>query len=151
MFALWTVLRPPLGYTIHQPSFIGQGQMSRTWSQSPHQLFFFFYVAPWRHVEDPGQGSDPTPNLGTCDLYCSCGKARSFNPLCQAGDRISSWCCRDAAGPSTSQWERLRALAVNHGCSEPSLPAAFASLLSMLICSLWGGVLCAGPVTWEQN
>ena len=43
-------------------------------------ILFYCFLAAWCHIEFPGEGSDPS-------LGCSCGKARSFNPLGQAGDR----------------------------------------------------------------
>ena len=46
--------------------------------QNYKRIFFFSFLASLRHMEFPGLGSD---------LCCSCGNARSFNPLCWAGDQ----------------------------------------------------------------
>ena len=46
--------------------------------------FCFSFSAALRHMEFPGQGSDPSYS---CNLRHSCGHAGSFNPLCWAGDR----------------------------------------------------------------
>ena len=45
-------------------------------------VVFFPFLVTLRHMEFPGQGSDLSCS---CDLCCSCGIARSFNPLCVAG------------------------------------------------------------------
>ena len=42
-----------------------------------------FLAASW-HTESSGQGSHPSHSF---NLQSSCSKARSFNPLCQAGDQ----------------------------------------------------------------
>ena len=47
-------------------------------------FFFFFFLAALWHMEFPSQGSDPSCNS---DVSCSFGNARSFDPLCWAGDR----------------------------------------------------------------
>ena len=56
-------------------------------SLSDHLCFVLFwfgfgFAAPW-HMELPGQASDLSHSP---DLCLSCGKARSFNPLCWAGN-----------------------------------------------------------------
>ena len=61
------------------------------------------------HMEFPGQGSDLRCRG---DLSCICGNARSFNPLCQAGDwtwvlvllRHCRFCCATAGTPVTEVW-----------------------------------------------
>ena len=47
------------------------------------RIFFSFSTAP-RHMEFLGQGSDLSHS---CNLRHSSSHARSFDPLCQAGDR----------------------------------------------------------------
>ena len=65
-------------------------------------FFFSFFGCP-QHMEFPGQGSALSCS---CDLYHSCGNARSFNQLCQAGDQTyMSWHCREAADPVVPQWQ----------------------------------------------
>ena len=65
-------------------------------------FFFSFFGCP-QHMEFPDQGSALSCS---CDLYHSCGNARSFNQLCQAGDQTyMSWHCREAADPVVPQWQ----------------------------------------------
>ena len=70
-----------------------------------HILFFFFsfLATPW-HMEFPGQGSDPSHS---CNLYCCCNNARSFNPLCRAGDQTCVPALRDATDPVAPEQEIL--------------------------------------------
>ena len=46
-----------------------------------YSVFFFFFNDIWKFL---GQGLKLSHS---CDLYCNCINATSFNPLCQAGDR----------------------------------------------------------------
>jgi len=69
-------------------------------------FFCFFFFLFWLAMayEVLGQGSDPSC---ICDLHHNCGNARSFNPLCQAGDgtcvlklqRCCWSCCATAGTP----------------------------------------------------
>ena len=45
---------------------------------------FFFFFAALSIWSSQGQESDLSHS---CNLHCSCGSARSFNPLCRARDR----------------------------------------------------------------
>ena len=64
-FSWWLVILSPVG---HLYVFLG--------------AFCFVFLAAPKHMEFPSQGSDPSRS---CDLYCSYGSARPFNPLGQAG------------------------------------------------------------------
>ena len=55
-------------------------------------------------MEFPGQGSDPSHS---CNLYCCCNNARSFNPLCRAGDQTCVPALRDATDPVAPEQEIL--------------------------------------------
>ena len=50
----------------------------------PFLFFLFLFLAAPLHVEFLGQGSDPRCS---CSLHCSYSNARSFNPLCWAGEQ----------------------------------------------------------------
>ena len=58
-------------------------------------FFFFSFCHPVAYGV-PGQGSDPSRS---CNLHCSWGDARSFNPLCGAGDRT----CRSTLCPGAAE------------------------------------------------
>ena len=66
--------------------------------------FFFFFWPPQAHGVPPGRGSDPSCSF---NLYRSCSIARSFNPLCQAGNqtcvlvlqRCHQSCCATVGNP----------------------------------------------------
>ena len=67
-------------------------------THNPHQpsLYLpFFSAAPWQ-TEFPGQGSDPSYS---CDLYCSCGNARSLTHYAGLGMEPVSQCSQEAADP----------------------------------------------------
>ena len=62
--------------------------------------FFFFYCSVAYGIPGPGIRSDHNH-----DLCYSCSNAGSFNPLCWARIKPSSWCCRDATDPVVPQQE----------------------------------------------
>ena len=64
----------------------------------------FFSGRP-RHMEFPGQGSDP--NHG-CHLWYSCSNPGSSTHCARPGIEPASWCCRDAANSVVPQQELLR-------------------------------------------
>ena len=47
-------------------------------------IILFLFLAASRHMDFPGQESDPSPS---CNLYCSYGNAGFFNPPCQTKDQ----------------------------------------------------------------
>ena len=103
-------------------------------SPVPHCLFylfiyFYFLPTPW-HMDFPGQGSDPSQS---CNLHC--GKARSFNPLCRAGESNlypgtvemlqipvchsgNSHRCLDYHGFHSKSWSQVTSV---YNCSFPSM------------------------------
>ena len=65
--------------------------------------FFIFLAAP-RHMEFPGQGSDPSRS---CNLCYRCGNADPLTHCVGPGIKPASWRCRDTADPITPQRELL--------------------------------------------
>ena len=64
---------------------------------------FFFFGHPMAYGV-PGPGNRSKLQLWPVLLPPQC-LIRSFNPLCQAGVRPASWCCRDATDPVMPQGE----------------------------------------------
>ena len=56
-------------------------------------FFFFSFLAALRHMEFPGQGSDPSH---ICSLHCSCSNARSLTHCARPGIKSASQRSRDA-------------------------------------------------------
>jgi len=69
-----------------------------------NHLFFFSFLATLWHREFPGQRSDLSCNSNLCH---SCGNVRSFNPLCQARDRICVLVAAERLWIPFPQWELL--------------------------------------------
>ena len=72
----------------------------------PWYLLFFFLMLYFAVVVlffgCPAAYGVPSPGIRSersCNLCCNCSNARSFNPLCRAGDQTASWRYSDAADP----------------------------------------------------
>lgn len=65
-------------------------------------MSFFSLFWPPCIIEFQGQWWYPNCSYNLCS-----SNARSLNPLCQARNRICSWCCRYIADHIVPQWEFL--------------------------------------------
>ena len=65
-------------------------------------LFFFSFLAAPRHMELPGQGSDPSHSHNQSH---SCGNTGSFTHCAGPGIEPASRCSREAADPAAPQRE----------------------------------------------
>ena len=75
--------------------------VSNNCNHSGFHFFFFLWLQPWHAPKGlwklPGQGMNPNCS---CNLHCSWSTARSFNPLCQAGD----WTCASTETRASAIW-----------------------------------------------
>ena len=86
------LLQPELGHITHPCSCrtVSPGSGPPYQLPPPRRYLSFSFLAAPRHMEFPGQGSDPSR---CCDLSCRCGNARAFDPLCWARIPALTRCC----------------------------------------------------------
>ena len=91
-------------------------------------FFFFSFLAPLRHMEFLGQGSDWSCS---CNPSRSCGNARSSTHCAGQGIEPASQGSQDAADPVVPQWELLYLI---YSSLHLPIPNSFSFLLFFFFC-----------------